>query len=150
MKTKEFSEAILIIEETAKRITDALKFNKDLNKIYISKKTLEIARELQIEKLREDRKKQQVYQKKRLKNINFENVACNVVWPICHLILEKSRIHKQDLQFFVFRGAKELNIVPEYFTMDGVLQHKHDMSQERRDLLVADEDEQHERRRREI
>jgi hypothetical protein len=46
MKTKEFSEAILIIEETAKRITDALKFNKDLNKIYISKKTLEIAREL--------------------------------------------------------------------------------------------------------
>jgi hypothetical protein len=58
LKISDFSEAILIIEEKLKGIKDLECFNKDLNKIYISKKLLETAREsLRTQMNRERQKK---------------------------------------------------------------------------------------------
>lgn len=103
----EFPELIMCIEKNAKLINNAEKFNSLLSKIFLYKDTIELAREIQRNKVKLNYDKQQ---KRRLQNLkkDWKKLKCNIQWPICHHILEKNKQIRGDVPIFIFRNHNQL------------------------------------------
>lgn len=108
-----------MLEEKTRLIDDCLRFQESLNKIYISKKILNLCRILYRQKVYEDNQNNL----KRLKKIKsgkrmISSVICNQSYFICIKSIEEKRAQKRNDPFFLFRLKSELKnfISKDYFS----------------------------------
>lgn len=117
LKSQDFPELLLKLEESVKNFSDTRLFQETLQSKYMSKKLIcRISEDLRAsfkQNLRQKNKKMR--QKSRDSRSSQRLMACDEKSPLCWDILEKNRVKKRAVSFFVFREAQKPAICAQYF-----------------------------------
>ena len=120
--SEDFPELLLKLEESVKNFDDYKTFQTQLHTFYLNKKVIfEVS-----ETLRTIFKKNIRDKGKKMKARHYSNnypygkpCFCEEKSPLCFDILEKNRMKKRAVSFFVFREGKSPDFLLEYFGEEG-------------------------------
>ncbi|EAR98576.2 rab-GTPase-TBC domain protein (macronuclear) [Tetrahymena thermophila SB210] len=108
------------IEEKISKYDDCVTFNQRMSKLYISKKSINVLRDLyrQIFHLEIEKDQEKIRSRLRQFYIKRQNISCNLEWPICHHYLEREKlIQEKDFDHFILREKKLPPQITDYYAL---------------------------------
>ncbi|KAL4464471.1 hypothetical protein ABPG72_021164 [Tetrahymena utriculariae] len=108
------------IEEKISKYDDCVTFNQRMGKLYISKKSINVLRDLyrQIFHLEIEKDQEKIRSRLRQFYIKRQNIKCNLDWPICHHYLEKKKlIQEKDFDHFILREKIIPPQITDYYSL---------------------------------
>ncbi|KAL4450311.1 hypothetical protein ABPG74_009017 [Tetrahymena malaccensis] len=108
------------IEEKIRNYDDCVTFNQKMGKIYISKKSINVLRDLyrQIFHLEIEKDQEKIRSRLRQFYIKRQNIKCNLEWPICHHYLEREKlIQEKDFDHFILREKILPPQITDYYSL---------------------------------
>lgn len=115
LNAADFPELLLKLEESIKKFSDTSAFQKKLHEKYLNKRIISSVSE----KLRSSFKSNIKEKGKKISSrlpVNFSRlISCDDRSPLCWDLIEKMRLKKRAVSFFIFRQAEKPSVISDYF-----------------------------------